>query len=168
VIVVLCVEGVLSEVGVPLHEAGPTLFGRRLYTTLRAATESIFMVSTDTNRQMVKEWLLRENFDDYVRLVVRDDSDLPPVPWKIEVVNKIVAQGHHVSYMVDREPSVLTASVGLGIPSLLAMHAMDAPGRVSRNDSSYKDWGSLVDTMEDQALRQAELRRQRRESGNED
>ena len=167
-IVVLCVEGVLSEAGLPLHEAGPTLFGRRLYTTLRAATESIFMVSENQNRQLVKDWLLKENFDDYVRLIVRDDTDDLPVPWKIGVVNQIVAQGHHVSYMVDREPSVLSAAASLGIPSLLAVHALDAPGRVPRNESSYQDWATLVDTIEGKALRQAELRRQRREAGNED
>lgn len=158
-IVVLCLEEVLSEVGVPLQEAGPTLFGRRIYTTLFNSGESIVMLSTSGSRKMVKEWLLKEGFSDYVKLLVNEDG-APPTDWKVDSVHRLVAQGHHVAYMVDHDPSVLSAVSHLGIPVLLALHATDNPGRMS-DHTTYRSWDSLVDTIEAQSLRQAELRRQR-------
>lgn len=158
-IVVLCVEEVLSEGGVALQEAGPTLFGRRIYTTLFNSGESIVMLSTSGNRKMVKEWLLKEGFSDYVKLLVNEEG-APSSEWKVDSVHNLVAQGHHVAYMVDHDPSTLSAVSRLGIPVLLALHATDSPGRLS-DHVSYKSWDSIVDTIEAQSLRQAELRRQR-------
>lgn len=160
-IVVVSVEDVLSEVGVPLHEAGPTLFGRRLYTTLHNAGESLVLLSTDQHGGMVKEWLLREGFSDYVKLLVRGDALLSPSAWKAEQVQKLVSAGHHVSYMVDNDPAVLSAATRLGIPVLLALHAVDSPGRMSEEDGTYRSWGDVVDTIQAESLKQAEARRRR-------
>ena len=164
-IVVLVVEDVVSEVGVPLHEAGPTLFGRRLYTTLHNGGESLVIVSSDLNRQMVKEWLLREGFADYVRLITRDDPGVTPAAWKVSVVHGLVASGHHISYMIDKDPRVLGKVSEMGVPTLLALHAMDSPGRMSDADFAYESWDTLVGTIEAESLRRAEQRRRARESG---
>ena len=164
-VVVLVVEDVVSEVGVPLHEAGPTLFGRRLYTTLHSAGESIIVLSSDLNRQMVKEWLLREGFGDYVRLVTREDVGVTPAAWKVSVVQGLVSAGHHISYMVDKDPRVLAKVSEMGVPALLALHAMDSPGRLSDGEVVYESWDTLVDSIETESLRRAEQRRKARESG---
>lgn len=162
-IVVLCVEEVLSEVGVPLHESGPTLFGRRLFTTLQSAGESLVVLSTDYNRDLVKEWLLREGFDNYVKLLVREDSLLSPTAWKIDAVQRLLAAGQHISYMVDRDPSVLSAVVRMGVPALLALHAVGSPGRLPHDthEVPYRSWGTVVDTIQEESLKQAEARRKR-------
>jgi hypothetical protein len=165
VIVVLAIEEVVSEVGVPLHEAGPTLFGRRLYTTLHNAGESVVMLSSDTNRSLVQEWLLREGFADYVKLLTRDDPTMDQAVWKIQSVHGLVSAGHHISYMVDKDPRVLAKVSEMGVPTLLALHAMDSPGRLHDGDMAYESWDTLVGSIEAESLRRAEQRRRARESG---
>ena len=167
-IVVLCVEGVVSEPGVPLAEAGPTLFGRRLYTTLYNAGESLVIISTDENRQMVKEWLLREGFADYVKLIVKEDDDAPDDLWKANTIRKIVSAGQHIMYVVDVDPASVPVCASLGVPALLTVHPWGEPGRRSdAEDLTYRSWDIRVDTIQRESLRYAESRQKRKEQGNE-
>jgi hypothetical protein len=166
VIVVLCVEDVLSEPGVPLSESGPTLFGRRLYTTLHNSGESLCIVSHNQNRDLVREWLLREGFSDYVRLVTRDeDPETDPARWKVAQVRSMVAAGQHIMYLVDHDPRTVPAMAETGVPVLLVVHPWGDPGRTSSAEEvPYRPWDSLVDTIETESLRRAEIRRRRRET----
>ena len=167
-IVVLSVEDVLSEPGVPLSAAGPTLFGRRLYTTLHNSGESLCLISHSQNRDLVREWLLREGFSDYVKLVTRDDTDQPPDLWKVDQVRALVAHGQHIMYFVDHDPVVVPAMAEIGVPVMLVVHPWGDPGRQFADaEVVYRSWDSLVDTIETESLKRAEIRRKRRETTGE-
>lgn len=167
-IVVVCVEGVLSEPGLPLSEAGPTLFGRRLYTTLHNSGESLCFISHTSNREMVREWLLREGFSDYVKLVTNDDGVDDPVRWKVGQVQSLVARGQHIMYVVDHDHRIVPSLSEVGVPTMLVVHPWGDPGRPFEDvPASYRSWDSLVDTIETESLRRAEVRQRRRDTTGE-
>lgn len=163
-IVVLSIEGVLSEPGLPLSTAGPTLFGRRLYTTLHSAGESLVMLSTDQNRELVQDWLLREGFADYVKLLTREDSDLSPADWKLGCIKTIISHGQHIMYFVDNSPEIVSPVANLGIPMMLAVHSWNDPGRRDDDEeATYRSWDDLVGSIEAESLRRAKMKKRRRE-----
>lgn len=162
-ITVVCIDGVLSEENLPLLQAGPTITGKRIYEYLRGANSAIVLLTPNRNSEGVKAWLMREGFGEYIRLLTREESSAEPGEWKVEALKDLIAAGQHIAFYVDSDPLVTGPIASLGIPYLLVVHPWGKPGRMDSLELPYKTWGALVDTIEEESLRQAALRKERME-----
>ena len=154
--VVIDVEGVLAEEGQLPPRASQSLYGTLLYQHMRGNKVALHLLSESRSERLMKEWLLREGYGDYVQLTCRASSLLEPPEWRVASLKKMVAQGHHISFYMGADPSISAEVAALGVTYLLVIPGTGKPGKGQR-DIPYRQWDHLTSIMDDKKLREAQL-----------
>lgn len=155
-LVLLDVEGVLTAESQKLPRASESPIGRVLYQHLREAKAPIVLLSEERTERLVKDWLIKENFGNYARLLIRQESSLEPDEWRVEAVRKLVASGSHIAYYYSSNPRVVGALSGQGISCFLFVEGSGRPGK-GELEVPYRQWDDLVDIMDDRKMREAQI-----------
>lgn len=115
-------------------------------------TGRICVVSTtEYDRPQFEEWLKREQF----KASVYEFIDQVDPALKAEKVHIIGSSFGRINWYVDNDPRVCAETLKLGVPTLLVAcpYIVRPEWDMGRK---VKEWGSLVDEMDSQALKAAE------------
>lgn len=157
---VVDIEGVLSETDAPIPIAAPMKSGQFLYQDL-IDTVSFHLVSECSDRDLVREWLLKEGFTRWITLEVFDDIHPNPLEWKKEVVAKLMASNHRPAFYITGAADVAGAVSEMGVPALTLSPATNLfPVR-----DHYKSWGEKSGMVEAEVLHRREQEREAASNG---
>lgn len=144
---------VLARPGESLALRQPDPDGRAVWSMLfDKYTGRICVISnTEYDRAQFEEWLKREQFKASVYEFV---DQVDPV-LKAERVHIIGSSFGRINWYVDNDPRVCSETLKLGVPTLLVAcpYIVRPEWDMGRK---VKEWGSLVDEMDSQALKAAE------------
>lgn len=156
--VVIDIDTALAEEGIDLRNAGQSSHGKLLYEHMRGNKTSLVMLSAEREKEMVKLWLMREGFGDYVSLYTRTESVLEPNEWKIQQLKDLIAEGRHISFFISGDSRLAGSVSAIGITQLIVVPGNPVPGRKATIDVPYKTWDHLTDIIEDTQIRKAKLK----------
>lgn len=160
--VVIDVDTALAEEGIDLRNAGQSSQARLLYEHLRGNKTALIMFSAERDKEVVKLWLMREGFGDYVSLYTRTESVLEPEEWKVQQLKDLIAEGRHLSFFLSGDSRIAGEVAALGVTQLIVVPGNPVPGRKASVDVPYKTWDHLTDIIEDTHLRKAKLKEKTR------
>lgn len=152
---VIQVDGILRKPGY-----GHVLdTGRRLYHGL-AATYNVVLVSHESDKAHLKEWLAVEGFDKHAHIEWLPSEGVTPNYWH-ETVNRLKARyGYPVEYAVITDPRVAARLLGYGYNVLLVANAAYAvPEWHPDTKPGVRAWQELTQEIDRQRqLRAADKR----------
>jgi hypothetical protein len=135
----------------PLRQPDPN--GRAVFSMMfEKYMGRICVVSTiEYDRPVFEDWLKRERF----KASSYEFIDEVDAVLQAEKVHRIGSAFGRIDWYVDNDPRVCAETLKLGISTLVA--ASPYVVRPEWNGSRYiKEWGTLVDEMDSQALKAAE------------
>ena len=155
--IVLPLEGVLCEQGGDLLAEPPSPIGMTLYQIFANSGEPIYVISAQRNEELAKEWLLKEGFMKFSKMISRNDSPLSFPDFQVGTVSNLLSRNHRIRFYVAPDPLVATKLLELNVPSIIPF-----TGRHEDPSShQYRAWDSLVADLESSHARRARLRRLR-------
>lgn len=154
---VLSVDGVLAHTpeGANLlhYESAPE--GRILYDTLKH-TSRVILLCSDSYEERVVSWLIRERFSKYAGLYCYPlDSGLTPEEWKVAKILDLIGIGHSLAFFVSANPATVQQALDVGVSSMLVAYSSVIPGKSQHIKDSYPSWDTLVESIEDHAMRKS-------------
>ena len=155
-IVVIDIEDCLAEEGVGIPGAAASRWGKRIYEQMNAGSSSVILMSTDRDRDLIKTWLLREQYTGWIELLTRDKSLKEPEDFKVESVSNLISQGKYVSLYISSDATVAARMAALGVTQLVVVPGTGKPGEKAP-DIPYKTWEHLVTIIDDEKIRKAEM-----------
>ncbi len=158
--ILMPVEGLLCSAEVPITNAPPMEIGQAMYTLAQALDVPLVLISEQRVRAEVENWLVREGFLRWSKLLHRDTFPGTPLEFKVSVVNQMASQNQRIRFYVDADPTSVATIVGLGVQSLLAVAPGHQIGRLNVGDgpdSMYRPWDTLVQEIETSHRRRSEL-----------
>lgn len=136
---VISLEGCLLAKDESLPSGTPSKMGELMYRTLLDSYWTVIIVSTYRNTEIATEWLLREGFHRYLKLVTAEDALSDGDQFMMDTLSQIVAQGHHVSTYIDRDISLIRfATQELGLNSAIFYDSHTIPS--NDNATMYTPW----------------------------
>jgi len=136
---VISLEGCLLAKGETLPSGFPSKMGELMYRTFLDSYWTVIIISTHRNEEITTEWLLREGFHRYLKLITAEDALSDGDQFVMDSLSQIVAEGHHVNSYVDRNTSLIrfaTQELGLNAATFYDTHTI--PSR--DNETMYVPW----------------------------
>lgn len=151
------IEGVLADLMEDTDSLGaaPSIPHGRAFYTAAKAVGSVGLVTAQTDREMVEEWLQREGFAGYNDLVTPNQAPVDPATWRANTIPTIRRRGWHVTVYVDADPTGSARALHHGCTTLTVTHpAYARPEWRPDSARQVRSWDSLVG----EARTQRELR----------
>lgn len=153
---VISLEGCLLTKGETLPGGMPSKMGELMYRTLLDSYWTVIIISTFRNEELATEWLLREGFHRYLKLVTADDALSDGDQFVMDSLAQLVAQGHHVSTYIDRNTSLIryaTQELGLNAATFYDTHTI--PSRDA--EAMYTPWDALSQQADADAIHRSKM-----------
>ena len=111
----------------------------------------ILVCNEDYDRGQFTDWLKREQF----KASMLDFIDVTDPVLRAEKVHRIGSAAGRIDWYIDNDPRTCAETLKLGIPTIViaAPYIVRPEWDTGRK---IKDWGSLVDELDNQALKAAE------------
>jgi hypothetical protein len=153
---VVSLEGCLLAHGEQLPSGVPSKMGELMYRTLIDSYWTIIIVSMWRNEELVTEWLLREGFHRYLKVITAEDALSDGDEFVMDTLQTVLAAGHHVNAYFDRNPNLIRfATQDLGLNSGVFHDAFTVPGR--ETESVYVPWTTRVRQADDDAVARSRM-----------
>lgn len=153
-IVGMMIDGVLSDVELPNATVNPDAL--RLYHALADGGVAFYLFSTSLNEAMVRDWLLREGFTRWAKLITMEQSIIDePNDWKVYTFQEFLGANIRPTLYIDWNVEAVRAISDLGFPTMLWVPANETPA--GRDD--YTPWNILTETIDTRRLKTAEKQR---------
>ena len=127
---------------------------RALYDSL-ASNHRMVVLSTVTNRELVREWLRQQHYRYDLLLTKEATFALDDVSWKVQQVRDVRAMGWPVGLFLDGDPEAVRRVFADGTTALLLAHRLARPQWLP-DDRHPKAWTDLVAFIEEQERTQAD------------
>lgn len=155
-IVVFDIEECLAEEGVDIPAAAGSPWGKALFGQMNGDTTTVLLVSTSRDREMVKTWLLREQFLHWQELHTRDKFLEEAEDFKVATVSRLIADGKRVGMFVSSDATVAAQMASLGVTQLVVVPGTGKAGQKSV-EIPYKTWDHLVTIIDEEKIRKAQM-----------
>jgi hypothetical protein len=147
-IVVITIEGVLTEAPADLKVVQPRKMARDLYNGLRT-NHRIILLSNQSDNDLARYWLRKEGFVNYAVLMCYPATSVSGVVgWKVNTMREMLGDGWDVGLFVDTSAPACGAILSEGVPVMLVSYPSIRPGRLPETPGPPRSWDDIAATVE--------------------
>ncbi len=139
------IEGVLADLiedTDPIASAPPIMQGRELWEAAKA-TGDVGLVTSQTDSEMVNDWLQRERIEGW------NDLAIGARP-RADAIEGLRRRGWYVRWYIDADPSMSARALHYGVTALTFTHPRYARPEWRPGSAPKRSWAELVGESEAQ------------------